>query len=109
MRKTASHVLHAAHTHCRAAVHFAACSSLSYSAMLPPRLALHCPQVRVKALRALPGLPGHRLAALMAEGKVLERLVRKKRGTDGHRRRRRERRQGGSGRATSCIVAPHCM
>lgn len=41
-------------------------------------LAPHCPavpQVRVKALRALPGLPGHRLAALLVEGRALERLV----------------------------------
>lgn len=32
-------------------------------------------EVRLKALAALPGLPGHRLAALLADGKVLERLV----------------------------------
>jgi hypothetical protein len=36
-------------------------------------------EVRVKALQALPLLPGHRLQLLMADGKVLERLV-----SDGH-------------------------
>lgn len=33
-------------------------------------------EVRTKALRALGALPGHRLEAALAEGKVLERLVR---------------------------------
>lgn len=33
-------------------------------------------EVRVKALQALPLLPGHRLEALLTTGGVLERLVR---------------------------------
>ena len=42
----------------------------------PGVLLLPCfAQVRVKALRALPALPGHRLATLLVEGKALERLV----------------------------------
>lgn len=56
----------------------AGCSTLVGAPHVDACLAPHCPavpQVRVKALRALPGLPGHRLAVLLVEGRALERLV----------------------------------
>lgn len=42
-------------------------------------------EVRLKALAALPGLPGHRLASLLGEGNVLERLVSEGAGATGER------------------------